>query len=213
MHGIELNDTRDRHREVISDAVPKSHGHHEDKPAIVEGIMRVVTTAPLATALHRTGTAGTKDYRIAALDRNSPSIRSFWHDMPLTATSRGLFNFICEVPKYTAAKFQVSPEQIRRPETKAAARADPPRLQSHPALNPGLQVDTADPSNPIKQQCTRDGTPKKYPRSITFNHGAFPRTWTNPGEVYPGVGYGDNDMVDAVEVGMASVRYPERRHE
>ena len=94
--------------------------------------------------------------------------------MPLTATSRGLFNFICEVPKYTAAKFQ---------------------------------VDTTDPCNPIKQQCTRDGVPKRYPRSLTFNHGAFPRTWTSPGEVYPGVGYGDNDMVDVVEIGMASVRH------
>jgi hypothetical protein len=136
VHGIELNDTRDRHREVISDTVPKSHGHHEDKPAIVEGIMRVVTTAPLATALHRTGTAGTKDYRIAALDRNSPSIRSFWHDMPLTATSRGLFNFICEVPKYTAAKFQVSPEQIRRPTPPPIT----PRTKPRPAGRHGGSV-------------------------------------------------------------------------
>ena len=84
---IELGDTRDRHREVMTDEVSKPREHHDSgKPAVVEGVLREVTVAPLSTALHRTGMKGTKDYRIAALDRNSPSIRSFWHGMCLLST-------------------------------------------------------------------------------------------------------------------------------
>lgn len=61
-----------------------------------------------------TGTKGTLDYRVffehAEKGRISP-----WHDIPLFASAYGNFNFLCEIPKWTRAKFEVATGEAANP--------------------------------------------------------------------------------------------------
>ncbi|KAH8609507.1 putative Inorganic pyrophosphatase [Trypanosoma vivax] len=106
-----------------------------------------------------------------------------WHDIPLYVRDLvrtkpetqpvNRYNFVCEIPKWTRAKFEIA---------------------------------TGEPFNPIKQDM-KDGVPRFYKHGdMMWNYGALPQTWEST-EVLSEVGVGgDNDPVDAVEIGMTQFR-------
>lgn len=63
-----------------------------------------------------TGTPDLRDYRVHFfLDKNGEHVAvSPWHDVPLRATD-GCFNFICEIPKWTRKKFEISTKERNHP--------------------------------------------------------------------------------------------------
>jgi inorganic pyrophosphatase len=105
-----------------------------------------------------------------------------WHDIPLevhdlvrtTAANihSNRFNFICEIPKWTRAKFEIA---------------------------------TNEEYNPIKQDM-KNGVPRFYKHGdMMWNYGAFPQTWESTEETFEGGHRGDNDPVDAIEIGMTQI--------
>jgi hypothetical protein len=54
------------------------------------------------------GPAETLEYRVQLMFDETPI--SFWHDVPLypTGTPDGPVNFVCEIPKWTRAKFEIA---------------------------------------------------------------------------------------------------------
>lgn len=105
-----------------------------------------------------------------------------WHDIPLhvhdlvRVTPANIpsnrYNFICEIPKWTRAKFEIA---------------------------------TGEPYNPIKQDM-KNGVPRFYKHGdMMWNYGAFPQSWESTAETFEGGCKGDNDPVDAIEIGMTQI--------
>lgn len=106
-----------------------------------------------------------------------------WHDIPLRirdlvrtapeSSKSTRYNFICEIPKWTRAKFEIA---------------------------------TKERFNPIKQDM-KNGIPRFYKHGdMMWNYGAFPQTWESTEvEFLPGV-KGDNDPLDAIEIGMVQFK-------
>ncbi|KEG09290.1 acidocalcisomal pyrophosphatase [Trypanosoma grayi] len=106
-----------------------------------------------------------------------------WHDIPLyvrdlvrtkpESEPMNRYNFICEIPKWTRAKFEIA---------------------------------TGEPFNPIKQD-VKNGVPRFYKHGdMMWNYGALPQTWESTEVVFEGNVTGDNDPIDAVEIGMTQFR-------
>jgi len=70
---------------------------------------------------------------------------------------------------------------------------------------PKMEVATKEESNPIKQDMKK-GKLRDYPLDIFWNYGMIPKTWENPKAEHPELkAFGDNDPVDIVEIGSASI--------
>jgi len=70
---------------------------------------------------------------------------------------------------------------------------------------PKMEVATKEASNPIKQDMKK-GKLRDYPLDIFWNYGMIPKTWENPKAEHPELkAFGDNDPVDIVEIGSASI--------
>jgi len=70
-----------------------------------------------------------------------------------------------------------------------------------------MEVDTKAPGNPIKQD-EKKGKARLYHGPIFWNYGCLPQTWEDPnvkGDEDVGGAFGDNDPVDVVEIGAASL--------
>jgi inorganic pyrophosphatase len=73
--------------------------------------------------IQETGTKDTVDYRINYyfynVDTNNKMKISPWHDIPLqinkSIISNFKYNFICEIPKWTRAKFEIATDEIYNP--------------------------------------------------------------------------------------------------
>lgn len=106
-----------------------------------------------------------------------------WHDIPLyvrdlvrtkpESVPMNRYNFICEIPKWTRAKFEIA---------------------------------TGECFNPIKQDI-KNGVPRFYKYGdMMWNYGALPQTWESTEVVFEGGHIGDNDPIDAIEIGMAQFK-------
>jgi inorganic pyrophosphatase len=70
---------------------------------------------------------------------------------------------------------------------------------------PKMEVATKEESNPIKQDMKK-GKLRDYPLDIFWNYGMIPKTWENPKHEHPELkAFGDDDPVDIVEIGSASI--------
>ncbi|KAJ1472923.1 inorganic pyrophosphatase, partial [Baffinella frigidus] len=70
---------------------------------------------------------------------------------------------------------------------------------------PKMEVATKEATNPIKQDMKK-GKLRDYPLDIFWNYGMIPKTWENPNHSHPELkAFGDNDPVDVVEIGSASI--------
>jgi len=70
-----------------------------------------------------------------------------------------------------------------------------------------MEVDTKAPGNPIKQD-EKKGKARLYHGPIFWNYGCLPQTWEDPGvkgNADVGGAFGDDDPVDVVEIGEASL--------
>merc|ERR1712094_135833 len=68
-----------------------------------------------------------------------------------------------------------------------------------------MVVATDEPKNPIKQD-TKKGKLRFYPYNINWNYGLIPQTWEDPGVENADLKVmGDNDPVDVVEIGSATL--------
>lgn len=120
------------------------------------------------------GTPNSPDYRLFYTCEGVP-ISSF-HDIPLyTDESQQFCNMVVEIPRWTNAKMEISKEE---------------------------------PLNPIKQDVKKGKL--RYVNNVfpyhgyIWNYGALPQTWEDPAHVDTNTGAaGDNDPLDAVEIGAA----------
>lgn len=116
----------------------------------------------------------TLEYRLY-LERDEQVISPF-HDVPLYADkSHGIVNMFVEIPRWTNGKLEISKEE---------------------------------PMNPVKQDVKKGAL--RFVKSIfphhgyPWNYGALPQTWECPDRQDPSTGMkGDNDPIDAVEIGTA----------
>ena len=70
-----------------------------------------------------------------------------------------------------------------------------------------MEVDTKAEGNPIKQD-EKKGKARLYHGPIFWNYGCLPKTWEDPnvkGDADVGGAFGDDDPVDVVEIGAASL--------
>ena len=66
------------------------------------------------TSTSASGEMGTQSYRLH-FDEDGKKI-SPWHDIPLRVKDgENLFNYVCEIPKYTKAKFEISLKEPMNP--------------------------------------------------------------------------------------------------
>ena len=74
-----------------------------------------------------------------------------------------------------------------------------------------FEIATGEPFNPIKQD-VKNGKLREYKYGdMCFNYGAFPQTWEDPAHTTPDTGYvGDNDPIDAMEIGYKMRESPAR---
>lgn len=60
------------------------------------------------------GEKGTLDYRVHFEHKDTGTL-SPWHDIPLHAGDQDQYNFLCEIPKWTRRKFEVSTIEVNNP--------------------------------------------------------------------------------------------------
>jgi len=75
-----------------------------------------------------------------------------------------------------------------------------------------LEINKAEAMNPIKQD-VKNGKLRYVALKYPFNYGALPQTWENPEFVHPDTkAKGDNDPIDAVEIGSNIGKTGEIKH-
>lgn len=137
--------------------------------------------------VEESGEKYTPSYRVNFFFKNmeTTEIRqvSPWHDIPVfvrdwvrttpESIPTNRYNFICEIPKWTRAKFEIA---------------------------------TTEPFNPIKQDM-KNGVPRFYKHGdMMWNYGAFPQTWESTDVTFEEGVKGDNDPLDAIEIGMTQLK-------
>jgi len=97
-----------------------------------------------------------------------------FHDVPLWADEqKGLLNMVCEIPRNSNAKLEISKEE---------------------AMNPIKQDVKKGKIRFVKNLFPYHG--------YLWNYGAFPQTWESPLDIDAGTGCcGDNDPLDCIEIG------------
>ncbi len=68
------------------------------------------------------------------------------------------------------------------------------------------EVSIREAFNPIRPKTIQSGEIMVLSRPIMFNYGSFPRTWFSPSEDYIGMGVGNNDHLDCVEIGLRAMQ-------
>ncbi|KAI3402662.1 PPA2 [Candida oxycetoniae] len=127
-------------------------------------------SAPLVIPTNQ-GTKYTSNYANYATT-NDGKIISYFHDIRLDLDPQEMeANFICEIPRWSNAKFEI-------------ARNSPG--------NPIVQDIKKDKVRFVKNLFPYHG--------YIHNYGAFPQTWEDPTEAHHGL-YGDNDPLDVCEIG------------
>jgi len=108
-----------------------------------------------------------------------------WHDIPLYANKEEtVVNFICEIPKGTAAKFEISRT-----------------IKGNPIVQDRHKNPQTGEEEPRSYQW-----PAKEPQMF-WNYGALPQTWEDPGHEEKDIAIdgkhprGDNDPIDAIMIG------------
>lgn len=119
------------------------------------------------------GAKHSKEYRAFIVDESSGKVISPFHDIPL-ALANGEVNMICEIPRFTNAKLEISREEwmnpIKQDEKKGKMRFV---ANVHPF------------------------------HGYLWNYGAIPQTWESPLVTNPETGCkGDNDPLDVIEIGQ-----------
>ena len=129
-----------------------------------------------------------------------------WHDVPLEAGD-GMYNFVCEIPKMTLKKMEVSLCAAGAPLCPHSRRsrwvAGVPRAHT---CYLSWQVATKVEGNPIMQD-EKKGKARLYYGPIFWNYGLLPQTWEDPnvkGDADVGGAFGDDDPIDVVEIGASS---------
>merc|ERR1711964_821173 len=144
--------------------------------------------------IHHTGELGTEKYAVR-FTYDGISI-SPWHDIPLYADAGNkTVNFICEIPKNTAKKFEIM-RTIRG--------------------NPIMQ-DTAIENGVTKLREYQWPTVEEDPKGprMKWNYGALPQTWEDPSHAETDISVdgvhprGDNDPIDAIELGTEPMKVGE----
>jgi len=120
------------------------------------------------------GAANTFDYKVYLSDAKTGSIVSPFHDVSLYADkSRGIFNMIVEIPRWTQAKKEVSKSEPFNPIVQDIKKG--------------------------KLRFVRNCFPH---HGYIWNYGCFPQTWEDPNSVHPETkAKGDNDPLDVCEIG------------
>jgi len=108
-----------------------------------------------------------------------------WHDIPLYANkAMGYVNFICEIPKNTAKKFEITRNVPGNPIMQDTNKDGSLREYQWPPID-------VDPLGP----------------RMMWNYGALPQTWEDPSHAEHDITIdgehpmGDNDPIDAIELG------------
>jgi inorganic pyrophosphatase len=137
--------------------------------------------------VEETGEIFTPNYRVnyyfKNMETNEKKQISPWHDIPLyirdivrtipESIPANKYNFICEIPKWTRAKFEIATSEIY---------------------------------NPIKQDI-KNGVPRFYKHGdMMWNYRAFPQTWESTEHSFIDNIKGDNDPLDAIEIGMTQFK-------
>jgi len=75
-----------------------------------------------------------------------------------------------------------------------------------------MEINKEEVLNPLKQDI-KNGKLRYVALKYPFNYGALPQTWENPEYVHPDTkAKGDNDPIDAVEIGGAVAKFGEIKH-
>ena len=142
-----------------------------------------------------------------------PTCAHRWHDFPLELEG-GLYNMLTEIPKVRSS----APAHASYPLLSALESGVPTVLPlpltrclhlaplSQMSLKK-MEVDTKAEGNPIKQD-EKKGKARLYHGPIFWNYGCLPQTWEDPnvkGDADVGGAFGDDDPVDVVEIGAASL--------
>ncbi|KAL2125897.1 hypothetical protein VTI74DRAFT_2318 [Chaetomium olivicolor] len=133
----------------------------------------------------RSGRPFTKDYRVY-FERTKDRVPvSPFHDIPLHHDKdKGVLNMVVEVPRWSNAKFEISRDE---------------------RLNP-IHQDTLHK----RPRFVKNTFPYK---GYIWNYGALPQTWENPRRTHPDThARGDNDPLDACEIGRAIARTGDVKH-
>lgn len=145
---------------------------------------RLLATSPFANTPQMTiyntrqvGAANTLEYRLFLEDEKGQLVSPF-HDIPAWVDkSQKIVNMFVEIPRWTNAKMEICKEELM---------------------------------NPIKQDVKKGAL--RYVKNIfphhgyPWNYGAIPQTWECPEVEDHSTGMkGDNDPIDAVEIGAAVI--------
>ncbi|EDQ88733.1 uncharacterized protein MONBRDRAFT_37328 [Monosiga brevicollis MX1] len=127
----------------------------------------------MAYSIEERGARYTADYSVYFKNAEGRYISPF-HDIPTFADeANGIVNMVCEVPRWTNAKMEISKEN---------------------PLNP-IRQDTKKGKMRFVDNC--------FPHhGYIWNYGAIPQTWENPDETDTHTGEkGDNDPIDICDLG------------
>ena len=121
------------------------------------------------------------DYRLYIEDDKGQVVSPF-HDIPLYADkTNGIVNMICEIPRFTNAKLEISKDE---------------------PMNPIKQDMKKGALRFIKNVFPYHG--------YIWNYGALPQTWESPLETDPNTNCsGDNDPLDVIEIGNGIMKVGE----
>lgn len=127
-------------------------------------------------SVRQVGSANSLEYRLF-LENSAGQVISPFHDIPLypNPADKSIVNFFIEIPRWTNAKMEISKEELM---------------------------------NPIKQDVKKGAL--RYVKNVfpytgyPWNYGALPQTWEDLHQEDHATGLkGDNDPIDAIEVGGA----------
>lgn len=127
-------------------------------------------------SVRQVGAANSLEYRLL-IENSTGQVISPFHDIPLypNPADKSIVNFFIEIPRWTNAKLEICKEELM---------------------------------NPIKQDVKKGAL--RFVKNIfpytgyPWNYGALPQTWEDPHQEDHSTGLkGDNDPIDAIEVGGA----------
>jgi inorganic pyrophosphatase len=144
--------------------------------------------AHLGITTREIGENDTTSYRVEFQKDNQ--VISPWHDIPLYHNKENkTVNFICEIPKGTKKKFEISRTMVNNPIVQ--------------------DIETDSEGNKVLRSYK---WPVDNPQ-MSWNYGALPQTWEDPnhpeaditinGDQHP---LGDNDPIDAIEIGATAMK-------
>jgi len=128
----------------------------------------------MSYSIQEFGTAFTEDYRVFFKNSGGELVSPF-HDIPLFHDeSKGIYNMVCEIPRWTNAKMEISTKDKLNPIKQDVKKG--------------------------KVRFVKNSFPYK---GYIWNYGAIPQTWEDPNEVDEHTQQkGDGDPIDVVDIGF-----------